>query len=106
MFRHYAVNATTTPLNVDDLIICRSDRSGVAALSISVHEFAPEAPAAIFPEQGAYCFWYRPRTEKGEGGFKDTFYPATVQNFTVEGKIYGVPTTWTDRLLVQQGAVQ
>ena len=26
-----------------------------------------------------------------EGGFKDTFYPATVQNFTVDGKIYGVP---------------
>jgi raffinose/stachyose/melibiose transport system substrate-binding protein len=27
----------------------------------------------------------------GEGGFKDTFYPATIQNFTVEGKLYGLP---------------
>jgi hypothetical protein len=26
-----------------------------------------------------------------EGGFKDTFYPATIQNFTVDGKIYGLP---------------
>ena len=24
------------------------------------------APATIFPERGAYCFWYRPRTEKGD----------------------------------------
>ena len=27
----------------------------------------------------------------GEGGFKDTFYPSTVENFTVEGKMYGLP---------------
>ena len=27
----------------------------------------------------------------GEGGFTDTFYPATIQNFTVEGKLYGLP---------------
>jgi raffinose/stachyose/melibiose transport system substrate-binding protein len=26
-----------------------------------------------------------------EGGFKDTFYPATIQNFMVEGKMYGLP---------------
>src|SRR6202047_1664090 len=26
-----------------------------------------------------------------EGGFKDTFYPATIQNFTVDGKLYGLP---------------
>jgi AraC family transcriptional regulator len=38
----------------------------VAALSVSVHEFPAEAPATIFPERGAYCFWYRPRTEKGD----------------------------------------
>jgi raffinose/stachyose/melibiose transport system substrate-binding protein len=25
------------------------------------------------------------------GDFKDTFYPATIQNFTVEGKMYGLP---------------
>jgi AraC family transcriptional regulator len=38
----------------------------VAALSVSVHEFPAEAPATIFPERDAYCFWYRPRTEKGD----------------------------------------
>jgi raffinose/stachyose/melibiose transport system substrate-binding protein len=27
-----------------------------------------------------------------EGGFKDTFYPAGVQNFTYQGKTYGLPT--------------
>ena len=27
-----------------------------------------------------------------EGGFKDTFYPASVQNFTFQGKTYGLPT--------------
>src|SRR5438270_455162 len=26
-----------------------------------------------------------------EGGFKDTFYPAGIQNFTANGKIYGLP---------------
>jgi AraC-like DNA-binding protein len=55
-----------TPLNVNDLIIYRSDRAGDAALSVTVHDLPAEAPATIFPEQGAYCFWYRPRTEKGD----------------------------------------
>src|SRR5580692_8177685 len=27
----------------------------------------------------------------GEGGFTDTFYPATIHNYTVEGKLYGLP---------------
>ena len=27
-----------------------------------------------------------------EGGFKDTFFPAGIQNFTYQGKIYGLPT--------------
>ena len=32
----------------------------------------------------------------GEGGFKDTSYSATIQNFTVEGKMYGLPNpTWS-----------
>ena len=26
-----------------------------------------------------------------EGGFKDTFYPAAAQNFSFEGKYYGLP---------------
>jgi hypothetical protein len=65
VFQRYAVNGTTTSLNVDDLIICRSAQSEATALSVSVHEFPAEA-AAIFPERGAYCFWYRPRTEKGD----------------------------------------
>ncbi len=29
--------------------------------------------------------------EIAEGGFKDTFYPAGVQNFTYQGKTYGLP---------------
>src|SRR4029450_3034166 len=29
--------------------------------------------------------------EISEGGFKETFYPATVQNFVVDDKAYGLP---------------
>ena len=36
-----------------------------------------------------------------EGGFKDTFYPAGVQNFTYQGKSYGLPNRcWPDGFLV------
>jgi hypothetical protein len=38
----------------------------VAALSVSIYEFPAEPPATITPERGTYCFFYRPRTEKGE----------------------------------------
>jgi raffinose/stachyose/melibiose transport system substrate-binding protein len=46
-----------------------------------------------------------------EGGFKDTFYPATIQNFTVEGKIYGLPNDvapvvfWYNKDLCQKAGV-
>jgi raffinose/stachyose/melibiose transport system substrate-binding protein len=46
-----------------------------------------------------------------EGGFKDTFYPATVQNFTVDGKIYGVPNDlgpivfWYNKDLCQKAGI-
>jgi raffinose/stachyose/melibiose transport system substrate-binding protein len=46
-----------------------------------------------------------------EGGFKDTFYPATLQNFTVGGKIYGLPNDaapivlWYNRDLCQKAGV-
>src|SRR4029077_15855848 len=46
-----------------------------------------------------------------EGGFKDTFYPATIQNFTVGGKIYGLPNDvapivlWYNRELCQKAGV-
>jgi AraC-like DNA-binding protein len=59
-------HGTTAPLNVDDLILYRSDRPGVGALSVTVHEFPAEAPTAIIPEQAAYSFWYRARVEKGD----------------------------------------
>lgn len=57
---------TTTPLNIDDLIVQRSDRFDSGALCVSVHEFPDCSPATITPERAAYSFWYRPRTEKGE----------------------------------------
>ena len=47
----------------------------------------------------------------GEGGFKDTFYPATIQNFTVDGKIYGLPNDvapivlWYNKELCQKAGV-
>ena len=46
-----------------------------------------------------------------EGGFKDSFYPATIQNFTVEGKIYGLPNNvapivlWYNKELCQKAGV-
>ena len=46
-----------------------------------------------------------------EGGFKDTFYPATLQNFTVVGKVYGLPNDaapivlWYNRGLCQKAGV-
>ncbi|MBV9998952.1 MAG: extracellular solute-binding protein [Verrucomicrobia bacterium] len=46
-----------------------------------------------------------------EGGFKDTFYPAGVQNFTVNGKMYGLPADlapmvfWYNKDLCQKAGV-
>jgi raffinose/stachyose/melibiose transport system substrate-binding protein len=46
-----------------------------------------------------------------EGGFKDTFYPAGVQNFTFQGKTYGLPNDvapivfWYNKDLVQKAGV-
>jgi raffinose/stachyose/melibiose transport system substrate-binding protein len=46
-----------------------------------------------------------------EGGFKDTFYSAAVQNFTADGKIYGLPNDigpiviWYNKKLCQQAGV-
>jgi raffinose/stachyose/melibiose transport system substrate-binding protein len=46
-----------------------------------------------------------------EGGFKDSFYPATIQNFTVESKIYGLPNDvapivlWYNKELCQKAGV-
>ena len=53
-------------LNVNDLIIRRSDRSGVAELSVTIHEFPANAPSSFTPARDAYTFWYRPRREKGD----------------------------------------
>ncbi len=45
------------------------------------------------------------------GGFKDTFYPAAVQNFVVEGKSYGLPNDlapivfWYNKDLLQKAGV-
>jgi raffinose/stachyose/melibiose transport system substrate-binding protein len=46
-----------------------------------------------------------------EGGFKDTFYPATIQNFTYQGKTYGLPRDvapmvfWYNKELCQKAGV-
>jgi raffinose/stachyose/melibiose transport system substrate-binding protein len=46
-----------------------------------------------------------------EGGFKDTFYPAGLQNFTIEGKTYGLPNDlgpivfWYNKELCQKAGV-
>jgi AraC family transcriptional regulator len=56
----------TGSLNVNDLIIQRSDRSGVEDLSVTIHKFPANSPASFTPARAAYTFWYRPRTEKGD----------------------------------------
>jgi len=46
-----------------------------------------------------------------EGGFKDTFYPAGIQNFTYQGKTYGLPMDvapmvfWYNKELCQKAGV-
>jgi len=46
-----------------------------------------------------------------EGGFKDTFYPAGIQNFTYQGKTYGLPLDvapivfWYNKELVNKAGV-
>jgi AraC family transcriptional regulator len=55
----------TASLNVDDLIIHRSDRSGVADISVTIHEFRSHVLSAFMPAREGYSFCYRPRTEKG-----------------------------------------
>ena len=53
-------------LNVDDLIVSRSDRSNVDGLSVTIHQFPDSAQFSLTPPQEAYIFWYRPRREKGK----------------------------------------
>jgi AraC family transcriptional regulator len=53
-------------LNVNDLIVQRSDRSGVDTLTVTIHRLPASASSAITPAQNSYTFWYRPRTEKGD----------------------------------------
>ena len=46
-----------------------------------------------------------------EGGFKDTFYPAGIQNFTLQDKTYGLPLDvapivfWYNKDLVKKAGV-
>jgi AraC family transcriptional regulator len=53
-------------LNVNDLIVHRSDRSGVDALLVTIHRFPANSSSSVTPAQDTYTFWYRPRTEKGD----------------------------------------
>jgi AraC family transcriptional regulator len=54
------------PLNLNDLIICRSDRSGISELSVTIHEFPASVPSSFIPARDVYSFWYRPRAERGD----------------------------------------
>jgi AraC-like DNA-binding protein len=53
------------PINVNDLISHRSDRSGIKELSVTIHRFPAHAWSSFTPEHDAYTFWYRPRAERG-----------------------------------------
>ena len=64
--RCYGVGSMASSLNVNDLIINRSDRSGVEELSVTIHEYPANVPSSFTPARAAYSFWYRPRTEKGD----------------------------------------
>jgi AraC family transcriptional regulator len=52
-------------LNVNDLIIQRSDRSGTSELSVTIHDYPANVAASFIPARDVYSFWYRPRAEKG-----------------------------------------
>src|SRR5271166_2888608 len=65
------IEVTTSPVNirppnidVDDLIVIRSDRSEFASLCVTVLDL-PEACQHVNPGVNAYRFWYRPRMEPG-----------------------------------------
>jgi AraC-like DNA-binding protein len=53
------------PINVNDLIIYRSDGSEVQELSVTIHRFPANSWSSFTPEQDVYTFWYRPRAERG-----------------------------------------
>jgi AraC family transcriptional regulator len=53
-------------LNVNDLVVLRSDRSGVDALKVAIHRLPANVSSAVTPAQKTYTFCYRPRTEKGD----------------------------------------
>lgn len=42
-----------SPLNVNDLIIHRSDRSGVQELSVTIHKFPANSPSSFTPARAA-----------------------------------------------------
>jgi hypothetical protein len=52
-------------LNIDDLIIHRSDRSGAAEVCVTIHELRSHMLSAFIPAREGYSFCYRPRPEKG-----------------------------------------
>jgi AraC-like DNA-binding protein len=62
----YDLKGTTTPLNVNDLIVCQSDRRGFAGLKVAIFDLPADAPLAVIPCVEGYWFAYRPRAEKGD----------------------------------------
>ena len=43
-------------LNVNDLIVQRSDRSGVDGLKVTIHRFPANASSSVTPPQDTYTF--------------------------------------------------
>ena len=44
-------------LNVNDLIINRSDRSGFRELTVTIHDYPANVASAFTPARDAYSFW-------------------------------------------------
>ncbi len=53
-------------LNVNDLIVWRSDHFGVDDLKVTIYRFPANAASSVTPAQHTHTFWYRPTTEKGD----------------------------------------
>jgi hypothetical protein len=52
-----AVAKNGRALNVNDLVVLRSDRSGVDALKVAIHRLPANVSSAVTPAQNTYTFW-------------------------------------------------
>ena len=75
-------------LNVNDLVVLRSDRSGVDALKVAIHRLPANVSSAVTPAQNTYTFWYRPRTEKETRGLRSRSLVCTITTFIGERSLF------------------